>query len=90
MIGDPRGHRWRLLATCHAQTLVRRPEVVDGADQIHAILGSVSKVEMVTIMALIYKGLCPSISTFETPPAGAFPRSKTGKRLIGFLLPLGL
>ncbi len=30
--------------------------------------GSVSKVEMVTIMALIYKGLCPSISTFETPP----------------------
>jgi hypothetical protein len=38
MIGDPRGHRWRLLATCHAQTLVRRTEVVDGADQIHAIL----------------------------------------------------
>src|SRR6266436_4943971 len=34
MIGDPRGHRWRLLATCHAQTLVRRTEVIDGADQI--------------------------------------------------------
>src|SRR5262249_48869474 len=31
---------------------------------------SVSKVEMVTPMALIYKVLCSSISTFETPPAG--------------------
>src|SRR5438093_11256024 len=38
MMGDPRGHRWRLLATCHAQTLVRRTEVIDGADQIHAML----------------------------------------------------
>ena len=31
-------------------------------------LGSVSKVEMVTPMALIYKALFSSISTFETPP----------------------
>src|SRR2546422_3955670 len=38
MIGDPRGHRWRLLATCHAQTLVRRTEIIDGADQIHPML----------------------------------------------------
>ena len=30
--------------------------------------GSVSKVEMVTPMALIYKVFFPSISTFETPP----------------------
>src|SRR5262249_11090701 len=33
--------------------------------------GSVSKVEMVTPMALIYKVLFPSLSTFETPPSGA-------------------
>src|SRR5215217_2137094 len=31
--------------------------------------GSVSKVEMVTPMSLIYKVLFPSISTFETPPS---------------------
>jgi hypothetical protein len=31
---------------------------------------SVSKVEMVAPMALIYKVLLPSISTFETPPHG--------------------
>ena len=31
-------------------------------------VGSVSKVEMVTPMALIYKVLFSSISTFETPP----------------------
>ncbi len=31
-------------------------------------MGSVSKVEMVTPMALIYKVLFPSITTFETPP----------------------
>jgi hypothetical protein len=30
--------------------------------------GSVSKVEMVTPMALIYKVLISSVSTFETPP----------------------
>jgi hypothetical protein len=30
--------------------------------------GSVSKVEMVTPMALIYKVVFSSISTFETPP----------------------
>jgi hypothetical protein len=34
--------------------------------------GSVSKVEMVTPMALIYKVLFPSISTFETPPTRGF------------------
>jgi hypothetical protein len=33
------------------------------------IRGSVSKVEMKTWMALIYKALFPSISTFETPPS---------------------
>ena len=32
------------------------------------IPGSVSKVEMAVPMALIYKVLFPSISTFETPP----------------------
>jgi hypothetical protein len=31
-------------------------------------IGSVSKVEMVTAIALIYKELFLSISTFETPP----------------------
>src|SRR5512132_3235882 len=35
MIGDPSGHRRCLLATCHAQTLVRRAKVIDGADQVH-------------------------------------------------------
>jgi len=33
-----------------------------------APFGSVSKVEMATPMALTYKVLFPSISTFETPP----------------------
>ena len=32
------------------------------------LLGSVAKVEMVTVMVLIYKELFPSISTFETLP----------------------
>jgi DDE domain len=32
--------------------------------------GSVSNVEVKTWMALIYKALFPSISTFETPPNG--------------------
>ena len=39
--------------------------------------GRVSKVEMAIPMALIYKGLCASISTFETPPqrrTGRMPR----------------
>jgi hypothetical protein len=36
----------------------------------HCCIGSVSKVEMVTPMALIYIVLFPSISTFETPPRG--------------------
>src|SRR5215813_413605 len=31
-------------------------------------LGSVSKVEMAALIALLYKALFPSISTFETPP----------------------
>ena len=31
--------------------------------------GSVSKVEMATPIALIYKVLFPSMSTFETPPS---------------------
>jgi hypothetical protein len=30
--------------------------------------GSVSKVEIAALIALIYKALFPSISTFETPP----------------------
>jgi hypothetical protein len=33
-----------------------------------ATKGSVSKVEMMTPMALLCKVLFPSISTFETPP----------------------
>src|SRR5262249_7086500 len=37
--------------------------------------GSVSKVEMVTPMTLIYKVLCPSISTFETPPGREWQKS---------------
>jgi hypothetical protein len=39
--------------------------------------GSVSKVEMMTPMALTYKVLFPSISTFETPPS----RQSIGKTL---------
>src|SRR2546427_6302183 len=38
MIRDASSHRWRLLATCHAQTLMRRAEVIDGADQVHPLL----------------------------------------------------
>jgi hypothetical protein len=34
---------------------------------LHHPIGSVSKVEIVTLMDLIYKVLFPSISTFETP-----------------------
>jgi hypothetical protein len=41
---------------------------VTAAQQGDAIAGSVSKVEMATPMALIYKVLFPSMSTFETPP----------------------
>jgi hypothetical protein len=37
----------------------------------YPLWGSVSKVEMVTSMVLIYKVLFPSISTFETPPQDA-------------------
>ena len=37
--------------------------------------GSVSKVEMMTPMALIYMMLFPSISTFETPPPVVMPRT---------------
>src|SRR5215831_13485304 len=44
MVGDPGGHRGRALHTratsCrlrHSQTLMRRAEVVDGADQVHAV-----------------------------------------------------
>jgi len=50
------------------------PVVVEKVAQFIAVcsggksMGSVSKVEMVTPMALIYKVLFPSISTFETPP----------------------
>jgi hypothetical protein len=33
-----------------------------------AVTGSILKVEMVIVIGLIYKGLFPSISTFETPP----------------------
>ena len=38
MIGDPRGHRWRLLDPCHVHTLMRRAEIIDGPDQIHPML----------------------------------------------------
>ena len=38
MIRDASSHRRRLLATCHAQTLVRRAEVIDGADHVHPLL----------------------------------------------------
>lgn len=38
MIGDPCGHGWRLLATCHTQTLVRRAAVVDRTDHVYAML----------------------------------------------------
>jgi hypothetical protein len=45
---------------------------ITGPDRCHLCiepLGSVSKVEMGTPMALIYKVLFPSLSTFETPPS---------------------
>ena len=38
MICDASRHRRRLFATCHAQTLMRRAEVIDGADQVHPML----------------------------------------------------
>jgi hypothetical protein len=42
----------------------------DAYKRMVVVAGSVSKVEMATPMALIYKMLFPSISTFETPPRG--------------------
>src|SRR5262245_17786211 len=36
-----------------------------------SMVGSVSKVETATLMALICKMLFPSMSTFETPPHGS-------------------
>ncbi len=39
----------------------------------YALMGSVSKVELMTPMDLIYKALFLSISTFETPPFSATP-----------------
>src|SRR4030095_12839600 len=43
---------------------------------LHSMLGSVSKVEMVTPMALTYKVSFPFISTFETPPPRVAVRSR--------------
>jgi hypothetical protein len=37
-------------------------------DVLVVLFGSVSKVKIAAPMVLIYKGLFPSISTFETPP----------------------
>jgi FMN phosphatase YigB (HAD superfamily) len=44
-----------------------------------AFLGSVSNVEMVTPMTLIYKVLFSSISTFETPPHGGCTHSRVAR-----------
>src|SRR5262249_8989836 len=52
----------------HADTALRAL-----GERLHADVGSVSKVEMVTSMALIYMVLFPSISTFETPPSRSPP-----------------
>ena len=38
MIRDASRHRWRLRATCHAQTLMQCAEVIDRPDQLHAML----------------------------------------------------
>jgi hypothetical protein len=60
-----------LIPDCKASFFLRRQAKRHNRPQTapHApILGSVSKVEMTTPMALIYKVLFPSISTFEAPP----------------------
>ena len=49
----------------------------------HVRVGSVSKVEIVTPMGLIYKVLLPSISTFETPPAWETLLRGDGDAVIG-------
>jgi hypothetical protein len=50
----------------------------------HPFNGGVSKVEMVTPMALIYSVLFPSISTFETPPRYAPQATDTRPRPVGW------
>jgi hypothetical protein len=45
---------------------------VEGLQKVIAKVGSFSKVEMTASMALIYKVLFLSISTFETPPLHDF------------------
>ena len=61
-----------ITASCHSL----RQTFASLADVVHKCEGSVSKVEMATPIALIYKVLFPSISTFETPPR---PDHKTSR-----------
>jgi hypothetical protein len=51
------------IATRHREDLLRRTDAL-----MIEKMGGVSKVEMVTPMAWIYRMLFPSKSTFETPP----------------------
>jgi hypothetical protein len=55
-----------VLGAAHA-ALDEDPALLE-ARQAYLEAGNVSNVEMKTWMALIYKALFPSISTFETPP----------------------
>jgi hypothetical protein len=57
--------------------ILLRQVVAVSSDPAPDSAGSVSKVEMVTPMALIYKVLVSSISTFETPPENE-PRRHVG------------
>src|SRR5262245_23644618 len=50
-------------------------------DDGHEETGRVSKVEMATPMALIYRMLFPSLSTFETPPSSSVRKSCVDIRL---------
>jgi transposase-like protein len=65
LLDRPRSGR-PITMTSELETQLNR--LVDQDPLKHGSIGSVSKVEMVTPISLIYKVLLPSISTFETPP----------------------
>ena len=66
----PRPYQYEAVAALLAATArgIHRPLLVLPTGTGKTIVGSVSKVEITILMALICKVLFPSISTFETPP----------------------
>jgi len=76
MISDASSHRRRLLATCHAQTLMRRAEVLDGADQGHPMLQGQRAVLDVDDVAL-----CVALDDLRDAEVAPGPHKRTSPRL---------